>query len=99
MHDRTHTVTHALAESVRAASSHKSKNTASSSSASTTHGRRWKAGLKPGQAAKKLFPKPNFFQRAHRRFFIKRDLKYVRLPHLALAPLGLLSFPKTRIAC
>ncbi|GJN90674.1 hypothetical protein Rhopal_003686-T1 [Rhodotorula paludigena] len=78
MHDRTHTVTHALAESVRAASSHKSKNTASSSSASTTRDRRWKAGLKPGQAAKKLFPKPNFFQRAHRRFFIKRDLKYGR---------------------
>ncbi|GAA6013836.1 hypothetical protein JCM10207_008208 [Rhodosporidiobolus poonsookiae] len=40
--------------------------------------RKWKPGLKPGEAAKKLFPKPNFLQRAHRRFFIKRDLKYGR---------------------
>ncbi|GAA5856728.1 hypothetical protein JCM8547_008811 [Rhodosporidiobolus lusitaniae] len=41
-------------------------------------GGKWKSNLAPGEAAKKLFPKPNVFQRAHRRFFIKRDLKYGR---------------------
>ncbi|GAA5992282.1 hypothetical protein JCM11641_001161 [Rhodosporidiobolus odoratus] len=41
-------------------------------------GKKWKANISPGEAAKKLFPKPNFVQRAHRRFFIKRDLKYGR---------------------
>ncbi|BGP40302.1 hypothetical protein JCM10449v2_004261 [Rhodotorula kratochvilovae] len=75
MHDRTRTVTHALAQSKRAAEHGKGKERAV-----PPHdgGLRWKAGVAPGQAARKLFPKPNLAQRAYRRFFIKRDLKYGR---------------------
>ncbi|GAA6049780.1 hypothetical protein JCM3770_002157 [Rhodotorula araucariae] len=71
MHDRERTVTHALAQSKRAAEDGKGKGRADV-------GVRWKAGVAPGQAARKLFPKPNLVQRAYRRFFIKHDLKYGR---------------------
>ncbi|GAA5918081.1 hypothetical protein JCM6882_004984 [Rhodosporidiobolus microsporus] len=89
MHDRTQSVTHALTQSQLAAQGRRavkgkgkadegSSGEAVPSSAAGTGGRRWKAKLAPGEAAKKLFPKPNALQRAHRRFFIKRDLKYGR---------------------
>lgn len=82
MHDRARTVSHAMAQSKRAEERRREKGKAKADGpldeADHVGGRRWKAGLKPGQAAKKLFPKPNLARRAYRRFFIKRDLKYVR---------------------
>ncbi|GAA5893943.1 uncharacterized protein JCM6883_003679 [Sporobolomyces salmoneus] len=39
---------------------------------------RGRKGLSPGQAAKKMFPKPSPAKRLYRRFFIKRDLVYGR---------------------
>ncbi|TNY24646.1 hypothetical protein DMC30DRAFT_345314 [Rhodotorula diobovata] len=83
MHDRTRTVTHALARSKRAAEGAKGKERASPDDDDDDNDNergqlRWKAGVAPGQAARRLFPKPNFAQRAYRRFFIKRDLKYGR---------------------
>ncbi|GAA6034084.1 hypothetical protein JCM8097_000685 [Rhodosporidiobolus ruineniae] len=97
MHDRSRTVTHALAQaSLAAQRKHAGKGKAKAddpgppggepgagagavpASVAVSGSRRWKASTTPGQAAKKLFSKPNFFQRAHRRFFIKRDLKYGR---------------------
>jgi hypothetical protein len=96
MHDRTQTVTHALAQSQlaeQAKRARKGKDKAETAASEVTQatggsskGRKWKAGLAPGTAAKKLFPKPNALVRAHRRFFIKRDLKYVRRL-LSLPPL------------
>lgn len=83
MHDRTRTVTHALARSKRAAEGAKGKERATDDDdrgGAAGPALRWKAGVAPGQAARRLFPKPNFAQRAYRRFFIKRDLKYVRPP-------------------
>ncbi|GAA5921825.1 hypothetical protein JCM3775_001843 [Rhodotorula graminis] len=78
MHDRTRTVTHALARSKRAAEGAKGKERADDGGGAAGSQLRWKAGVAPGQAARRLFPKPNFAQRAYRRFFIKRDLKYGR---------------------
>ncbi|BGP24735.1 hypothetical protein Rt10032_c02g1161 [Rhodotorula toruloides] len=83
MHDRTRTVSHAMAQSKRADEQRrrdkgKAKAEEPLDEAGISEGRRWKAGLRPGQAAKKLFPKPNLARRAYRRFFIKRDLKYGR---------------------
>lgn len=91
MHDRTRTVTHALARSKRAAEGAKGKERASPDDDDDDNDNergqlRWSAGVAPGQAARRLFPKPNFAQRAYRRFFIKRDLKYVR-PASPLLPL------------
>ncbi|GAA5820248.1 hypothetical protein JCM11251_005543 [Rhodosporidiobolus azoricus] len=88
MHDRTHTVSYALTQSQLAAQrkrAAKGKGKAEGVSeampatdAQAVGGRKWKAKLAPGEAAKKLFPKPNALQRGIRRFFIKRDLKYGR---------------------
>lgn len=98
MHDTTQTVTHALAQSQLAAGAERAAKgkgkaeavppaSGEAAASHTTKTRRWKAGLAPGQAAKKLFPKPNALVRAHRRFFIKRDLKYVRLAPFLKLPL------------
>ncbi|BGP32210.1 hypothetical protein JCM10296v2_003990 [Rhodotorula toruloides] len=83
MHDRTRTVSHAMAQSKRADEQRrrdkgKAKAEEPLDEVGVSESRRWKAGLKPGQAAKRLFPKPNLARRAYRRFFIKRDLKYGR---------------------
>ncbi|BGP16314.1 hypothetical protein JCM10213_006470 [Rhodosporidiobolus nylandii] len=87
MHDRAQSVSHALTEAQRAKRDGKGKGKVEAGEAVlSTDGpvvkgkaaRRWKPDTSPGTAAKKLFPKPNLLQRAHRRFFIKRDLKYGR---------------------
>jgi hypothetical protein len=41
-----------------------------------------KGNVSPGQAAKKMFPKPSPAKRLYRRFFIKRDLVYVSFSFL-----------------
>lgn len=90
MLDHRSTVSHALAQSSRV-SAHKarmreaddggdkSKAGAAAQPVEWAPGEtRVKAGLSPGQASRKIFPKPTTLQRAYRRHFIKHDLKTVR---------------------
>lgn len=99
MLDHRKTVSHALAQSVRVGAQKKRSKAGGKAEPAAAQGeevewapgeRKVKAGLSPGQAADKIFPKPTTLQRAYRRFFIKHDLKNVR-PHptpVVLRPAG-----------
>ncbi|GAA5983494.1 hypothetical protein JCM10908_000308 [Rhodotorula pacifica] len=85
MLDHRSTVTHALAQSARVGMQGKrsaAKTDDSKAAAAAHQAVEWapgekkvKAGLSPGQASRKIFPKPTTIQRAYRRHFIKHDLK------------------------
>ncbi|BGP55664.1 hypothetical protein JCM8202v2_003269 [Rhodotorula sphaerocarpa] len=84
MLDHRKTVSHALAQSVRVGTQKKRSKAGGKAEPAAAQGeevewapgeRKVKAGLSPGQAADKIFPKPTTLQRAYRRFFIKHDLK------------------------
>lgn len=88
MLDHRSTVSHALAQSSRVGA-HKTRKRQverndSKAGAAAAQPVEWapgetrvKAGLSPGQASRKIFPKPTTLQRAYRRHFIKHDLKTV----------------------
>lgn len=90
MLDHRSTVSHALAQSNRVEAQQRKRRSPAApvddkSDATAANPVEWapgetkvKAGLSPGQAARKIFPKPTTLQRAYRRHFIKHDLKTVR---------------------
>ncbi|GAA5877151.1 hypothetical protein JCM3774_003316 [Rhodotorula dairenensis] len=88
MLDHRSTVSHALAQSNRVEAQQRKRSAApvddktEAAAAAAAQRLEWapgetrvKAGLSPGQAARKIFPKPTTLQRAYRRHFIKHDLK------------------------
>ncbi|TKA56925.1 hypothetical protein B0A53_01326 [Rhodotorula sp. CCFEE 5036] len=87
MLDHRSTVSHALAQSSRVGAQKARKrqverDDSKAGAAAAAQPVEWapgetrvKAGLSPGQASRKIFPKPTTLQRAYRRHFIKHDLK------------------------
>lgn len=87
MLDHRSTVSHALAQSVRVARQKERTHEGGKAEDATAQTVEWapgerrvKAGLSPGQAARKVLSPPSTMKRAYRRFFIKHDLKHVRRP-------------------